>query len=286
VVILSLADPARPVEIGRIQGESHDMYAKGDRLFVLTQRRGTVEIWNAANPASPQKLGVIDLAGKSRELGEIEATANTVAHNAWPSEDGKTLFTTEEIRGTYGKSWDISNPAAPRYLGRYIGVQGVYAHNFYVKGERMYVAHHAGGFRVVDIRDPANMTELAWHKASNGGNSWGAYPWFKSGNLIYGDERLGLFVVRETSPAGLSPGKISPLRFRGEIKDGMVRFHLPQAGPYAFSILTLDGRELFRHRGLGKKGKNSLPTGMRMAKGMHVLKWDSPPHDFLHHSGP
>jgi hypothetical protein len=241
------------------------MFARGNRLYTLTQRRGTVEIVDVANPAAITRLGIINLAAKSRELGEIAAGANTIAHNAWPSEDGRTLFTTEEIVGAYGKSWDISNPAAPRYLGRYLGVSGVIAHNFYVKGSRLYVAHNRGGLRAVDIGNPANMRELGWHRPANNGNSWGAYPWFKNGIVIHGDDRLGLFVVRDDTP----PTSVAP--------DMAKKFRLARAGglPLPASSVPIPvfsplGREIFRIAP-GSEGDGARLPARRPAAGAAIL---------------
>jgi choice-of-anchor B domain-containing protein len=279
VQILSLADPAKPVNMGKMGGETHDMYAKGDLMFRATQRRGTLEIWNVATPSAPLRLSTTDLTLKSRELGELPANGTTITHNSWTSEDGKTLFTSEETEGTSVKSWDITDPAKPKYMSKYIGVKDVIAHNIYVHGNKLYVAHYTGGLRIVDISDPRNMKELAYHRPSIStelyAGTWGAYPWFKSGYIIHGDMQLGLFVMKDESPpvTSLRAGS-SDSRFTiAGMHNGALRFRLPLAGNYALSFFTPAGREVFSHRAPGGSGLQTLAIGNgRLGNGEYLVR--------------
>jgi choice-of-anchor B domain-containing protein len=276
VLIMSLADPTNPVEIGKLPGESHDMFARGDKLYISTQRRATLEIWNVANPASPVRLSTTSLAAKSKELGEIPANGSTIAHNAWPSEDNKILYTTEETANTTMKSWNIENPAAPKMLGTYIGVKGVITHNVFIRNNLAYVAHYTAGLRIVDITDPANMKELALHRPSTSnatyGGSWGAYPWYKSGLVIHGDDADGLYIMKPTFSTSVAGAKVQSNFAVTGANHGAINFRLPKTGKYVLSIFTPAGKEVFNYRAMGNLGLQSLALGGgKLANGSYLV---------------
>lgn len=283
IMIFTLEDPENPKLIRTIVGECHDMFARGDRLYASNQFKSTLTIWNIANVATtaPVKLSVIDFNTVSPGQGE---PAKGISHNSWPSDDNKYLFTTEETAGTTVKAFDISNISLanpPKLVGKWIGVKGIIPHNVYVKGSLMYVAHYTAGLRVVDISDPANMKEVAFHRPSVSrelfGGTWGVYMWFKSGNIIHGDDVLGLIVekpgdeisTRANRPivAGSSKLTISPLR------DGRLSLGLAAAGPYELSITSVTGREVFRAPGhAASAGTQNLYVGPRLTAGTYVAR--------------
>jgi hypothetical protein len=88
VMIFTLADPANPVKVATIVGETHDMFARGDRLYSSNQYKSTVTTWNLANLAAPIKVSIIDFNAVNIGIGE---PPQSISHNAWPSEDNKTL---------------------------------------------------------------------------------------------------------------------------------------------------------------------------------------------------
>ena len=66
-----------------------------------------------------------------------------------------------------------------------------------------YFSWHAGGFRVVDITDPANPIEVGHDIDPAGNNSWGvALAEDQSGDRIVlaSDRDCGLFMFRYTGP--------------------------------------------------------------------------------------
>ena len=278
VMILSLENPAAPVELGRIVGETHDMHARGNFLYMNTQYRGTVEIWNVANPAAPTKVSVINLSAKSIELGEMSAGQQTIAHNCWLSDNGKTLYTSEEVLKTSTKAWDISTIATPKYLTKYLASPNIIDHNVYVKGNKLYAAHYTAGLRILDISNPAVMKEVAFHRPSSStalyGGTWGAYPFFKSGNITWSDMDAGLYVVRDdTEPVHIAGGVARNDQFRITGMDGgSLRFHLPWAGAYALSIYTPAGKEVVNHKGIAGNGQENLMLGEALSGGNYLVK--------------
>jgi choice-of-anchor B domain-containing protein len=257
VMIFTLEDPENPKLIRTIVGEAHDMYGRGDRLYVSNQFKATLTIWNIANVATttPLKVSVIDFNATDVGIGE---PAKGISHNSWPSDDNKVLFTTEETAGTTIKSWDISNPTLanpPKMLGKYIGVKGIIGHNVYLKGSLMFVGHYTAGLRVLDVSDPTKMKELAFHRPSTStdlfGGTWGVYPWFKSGNIIHGDDVQGLFVEKlDASVVGLMnrpsgvAAKTDDMSIRA-LENGKISLRLSEAGPYVMSLYSTSGQQLF-----------------------------------------
>jgi choice-of-anchor B domain-containing protein len=282
VIILSLANPTDPVELSRITGEAHDMFARGDRLYISTQNRGTVETWNISNVAAPALMGVINLRNVNSGLGE----PSPMAHSCWPSNDNKTLFTFEEVAGSYTKSFNISNPSAPVYLGRFKArpEQQRISHNGYVHGKYLYVAHNNLGLRIWNIDNPAAMKEEGFHTPSTStalfGGTWGAYPFFPSGLLIHGDRDLGMYVLEPAAhlkQVGVTPvkgGKRPESRFAIRALDnGVLRFQLPRAGGYTLSIYSPAGKELFRHRDPAASGTQSLALAQEgFSSGNYLLR--------------
>lgn len=280
VMIFTLEDPHNPKLIRQISGETHDMFARGDRLYACNQFKSTVTIWNIANVATtaPVKIGSIDFNQVSPSKGE---PSRGISHNAWPSEDNKYLFTTEETAGTSVKAFDITSfslTSPPRLVGTYIGVKNVIPHNVFIKGSLMYVAHYTAGVRVVDVSDPANMKEVAYHKPSTStelfGGTWGVYPWFRSGNLIHGDDVQGLFVEKIDVMPSSAKERAEKARFSiTALKDGRIDLHLAESGPYVMSVFAPSGKELFNLPGQGNAGLQTLTVDNgKLARGNYFVR--------------
>jgi hypothetical protein len=86
---------------------------------------------------------------------------------------------------------DVSDPQAPRLLGKYNAVRGVEA--FAVSGDILYIVAGAGGLHVVDVSDPAAPRRLALYQ----GNGAGAiHDVVVKDDLIYLGTSNGLQIIR------------------------------------------------------------------------------------------
>jgi choice-of-anchor B domain-containing protein len=262
VFILSLANPAMPVEAGRVATSCHDGFARGNRLYVSTGAVNSWETWDVANPAQPQRIMRMSFASHNQALGE---PVNSYSHNVWLSEDGKYAFTTQETAGTTLKSWDLSDEANPKLLGHFVAHPRVIAHNAQLNRHLMYLAHNSAGLRILDVRDPARMVEVAYHKPDpgndSGGGTWSHYNWFPSGILIHGDRATGLYIVDPDPDIKLTgvPTSLGPRAFPTgttlAVPDMQgVRFHLPRTGAYELTLLDPSGREVLKTRSWGEAG--------------------------------
>ncbi len=192
VRIWSLSDPVNPTEVSTFgPGASvHDVYARGNRAYVSEGSLGSFSVWDVTNPAAPSLLT------------RFEDASSGYAHNAWLSDDGNFLMTTEETSGKAVRYWDISDLNNVVKRGEYLGPTSL-AHNTHIKGQYAYISHYKDGLKIVDLSNPDQLQEVASYNTyqpiagmtSPYMGAWGAYPFFHSGKVLISDMQRGLFVM-------------------------------------------------------------------------------------------
>jgi hypothetical protein len=269
-----LANSIAPSQTGLIPGEANFTLARNNRLFVSTQRRGTVEIWDVANASSPSLLGKVNLRDESRKLGEIGSEANTIAARVSLSENGRFLFTSEQVNGTSVKSFDVSDPANPVFLDTYFGPNISIASNQFLSGNYLYVTYYPNGLWVLDVSNPAEMREVAKYEFGGWAPdiSGGVYAAFPSGKIILGGWKT-LYILRLDFSTPIEPKpKTQAGGFPAAgIYGDALRFVLPGSGTYSLSLLTLQGREVFAFQGHGR-GLQTLALESGASGGGYVLR--------------
>lgn len=149
IVALDLDDPKTPVEVGHVDiPDSHDVFARGDTLWVAEGRSPKVTMWNMSDKANPALIG------------ETIFPDPGYVHNVWATDDGKHIMTTEETVGKTVKVWNIEDPTNPELVGDWIGASNI-AHNVHIQGDLAIVSHYSSGVSMVDISDLANPVEIA-----------------------------------------------------------------------------------------------------------------------------
>jgi len=194
-IILDVAtDPMNPIEVGTFEEwYMHDGYVRNDTGYFSHVNDGFFSIVDLADKSNIQ---LVDVLGTT-------TTPSVFTHNSWTSEDGQTLFTTDEKEDGYIASYDISDPANPIFLDQIQSSPGndVIPHNAHVKGNYLITSYYVDGVVVHDISDPSNMVEVANFDTSPSYNGntfngcWGVYPFFDSDNLVASDIELGLYVL-------------------------------------------------------------------------------------------
>ncbi len=191
VIYLDLnADPINPPVLGRYSAEYvHDLFVRGDTMWVCEVYRGRVR--------------VVDVTDKANEtlMGQISTPADA-AHNVWLSDDNQFMFTTDETFGGQIAAYDVSDPSDMFLVDTYnsSGSSGAIPHNAFVKGDYLVNSYYTDGVTVVDISNPYNMTEVDIYDTDPGNSGygfsgcWGVYPYLPSGNIIASDQYEGLFV--------------------------------------------------------------------------------------------
>jgi choice-of-anchor B domain-containing protein len=191
--VLDLGDPTNPREVGSFSGfYVHDCYRRGDLLYAAAIRDGF--------------LGILDVT-RSDAIREISRfrTGGSVTHNAWPTRDGRFLFTTDERVGAPIEGWDLQAMPAPVKVSEYIAAPGTIPHNVMIDGDRLLVSHYTEGVHLLDVRDPERPRVMGHYDtypgASSGFNgAWGAYLFPASNLIVVSDISGGLFVIEYTGP--------------------------------------------------------------------------------------
>ena len=194
IVALDLTNPIQPVEVGAVDvPDSHDIYARGDTLWIAEGRSPKISIWNMTDKANPAKMG------------EAVFPDPGYVHNVWPTDDGTHVMTTEETASKTVKVWDLTDLENPELVGNWIGASDL-AHNVHIKGDYAFVSHYASGVSIVDITDltaPVEVARYDTHPENDDAafyGNWGTSLPTSSGHIFVSDLE-GTLTVLKWDPA-------------------------------------------------------------------------------------
>ncbi|MCI0692393.1 T9SS type A sorting domain-containing protein [candidate division KSB1 bacterium] len=222
VLLVDITDKKNPQSLGQlIQPFSgiHDITVIHQRLYgAWINGIGGLFLADVANPRAPQLSAKINYPAAA-------------THNAWPTEDGQFILTTDEVSTARNnlKIWDARTPGQLRQVAEYQVPNALSPiHNVYVRGRYAYISYYCEGVRIVDIADPANPQPVAFYdfngnSGCSGFNSnWGVYPF---SNWIYAsDLGSGLYVLEFADhPAA---------NFCGQVVDAATNATIPGAVVY------------------------------------------------------
>ncbi len=208
--VVSLVDPAVPVEVGRLDMAVWHFDVANGLVFAAGGDAG-LAIWDLTDPAAPRAVGALDTPGSVKDV----ALAGTVAVVA--DGGGSILFV------------DVADPTAPALAGTFDapadpncqGGQGcVDFASMAISGHRAYVAwaNCGGGFycrgtpvvRAFDFTDPANPIEL-------GASDMGGQPVAVAagpGRVVVTERPLWWY--QGLAPCSLAPGGMNV--FEGDLQ--------------------------------------------------------------------
>ena len=180
------ANPTNPVYLGEWSDEYiHDGMVRGDTMWAGCVYDGKVFCVDVSDKTNPQTLG-------------SATTPNAFTHNAWVSDNGDYVFTTDEQSGAYLTAFDVSNPSNIFEVDRIQSNPGSNSipHNTFVDGRFLITSYYRDGTTVHDITYPNYMIQVAYYDSYVGsGNGfdgcWGTYPFLPSGNIISSDINSG-----------------------------------------------------------------------------------------------
>ena len=244
---------------------AHTFFVSGNLLYVADYNSGGVRIYNITDKRNPKLVtnildgawGIHDmtvikgrlygawingLAGLSmvdvsnpaqpRELAKVRyAQAGT--HNAWPTDDGKYVLTTDEVGATRHtlKIWDARTPGRLTQVAEFgVGVSPASTiHNVYVRGRYAYMSYYCEGVRVVDIADPTKPQEVAFYDingtepCSSYNSTWGVDPF---SNIVFAsDLQRGLYALEFADhPAANISGQVIDAKTNAPVLGAMVSF--------------------------------------------------------------
>lgn len=221
VHLYDVSDPSAPRALGRVASEAgtaHDMLVRNGLLFgsylALSEGEvGELTIADVSRPEAPAVLSRIHYPG-------------AFTHSSWLSADGSTLYVCDELPNAPIRIYDVSAPAAPRFVGTYQPRFGTIPHNLLVKdGRTAYLANYKNGVEVLDVSDPHRPRLVGFYDTHPGvalddGTSptfdralslahekgggvyegaWGVH-WDDAGRIVVSDLTSGLYVLRWTGP--------------------------------------------------------------------------------------
>jgi len=160
VSVVSLADPANPVEIQHIPGDEsvwRDLKTWGHFAYVTTDQ-----------PGSNEGLLIIDLSGLPNGVTwanwkpVLPGTTDSLytCHNLWIDEDGYCYLSGCDQNSGGPIILDVfSTPGQPQFVGY---TPPVYAHDCFTQNDLLYTAEiYEGQFRVFDVTDKQAPVLLA-----------------------------------------------------------------------------------------------------------------------------
>ncbi|MBK9272577.1 MAG: choice-of-anchor B family protein [Saprospiraceae bacterium] len=185
--------PENPQFIGaQTKRYCHDNFGRNDTIWSSDILDGVLSFWDIKNPANPIEIGVV-------------RTPFSFTHNAWPSDDGRYVFATDERADAYVASYDISDLSDIKLLDRWrpkdTEGKGVIPHNTRYLNGYLITAYYTDGIKITDVHRPENIVEVGsldtWFGAHGGFNGcWGVSPFLPSGTIIASDIQRGLFVIK------------------------------------------------------------------------------------------
>lgn len=191
-IMLDVAtDNMNPIEIG-IQDSyyTHDGVVRGDTLYQAHINDGFFTLHDISNKTNPILLGQ-------------RFSPGNFTHNIWFSDDGKYVYTTDEISNGFLGEYNVENPSSIEFSDKIQSSpgQGVIPHNVHFINDYIVTSYYRDGVTIHDVSNKGNMIEVGNFDTSpnfsgNGFNGcWGVYPWLPSGNIISADIERGLHIL-------------------------------------------------------------------------------------------
>lgn len=159
----------------------HDGMVRGDTMYAGCIYAGELYVVDVSDKNNPSTLGT-------------HSTPNNFTHNAWISDDGDFVFTTDETSDAYLAAYDITDCNNIQEVDRIQSNPGSSSipHNTHVDGNFLITSYYRDGTTVHDISQPNNMVQVGYYDSYSGsGNGfdgcWGTYPYLPSGIIISSD---------------------------------------------------------------------------------------------------
>ena len=175
-------DPMNPTYLGEWDDYYiHDGMARGDTMWVGCIYEGEFYAVDVSDKTNPFTLG-------------HHSTPNNFTHNAWVSDDGKYVFTTDEQSDSYIGAYSVEDMNNIQEVDRIQSNPGSNSipHNTHVDGNFLVTSWYRDGTIVHDATFPNNLIQVAYYDSYSGsGNGfdgcWGTYPFLPSGLIISSD---------------------------------------------------------------------------------------------------
>lgn len=267
--MIDLSDPANPTfagcfsAVGTSRGGgayTHDaqcvIYAGPDeshqgREICIGSNEASIVIGDVTDKAQPFTVSV----------GQYPATGYT--HQGWLSEDHRYYFQGDELDELNGQVatvrtlvWDVQDLDDPQMIAEYLAPRQVIDHNMYVRGNLLFQSQYRDGLRILDISDPASLTEVGFfdtHPVNQSvwDGSWSNYPFLDQNMVAVSSSIDGLFIlqpaaslVSHVESADALPEQVSLLTvYPNPFQDvGQLELSVNTSGPVRIELVDLLGR--------------------------------------------
>jgi choice-of-anchor B domain-containing protein len=216
---VDLSDPSDPQfagcfnsTLGRASdGYTHDAQCV-DYFGPDTEHQGR-EICIGADETGLSVADLTDL--ENPEQLAVGTYPNTgYAHQGWFGEEQRYFYADDEldernglVSNTRTLVWDMQDLDDPVLVTQHEGVTTSIDHNQYLVGGFAYQANYRSGLRILDARDPENLSEIGFfdiYPSDDGAafdGAWGTYPFFDDGTVLINGIGSGLFIVQPIGDA-------------------------------------------------------------------------------------
>jgi hypothetical protein len=228
VLIVSLAEPAHPTELGRFAFPfAAAIKAHGNLVYVASVTDlGIFRILDVSNPKNPIELGSL-ATSQTLDLS-VRGHYAYLAGRAFSGPGGLSVV-------------DVSNPAAPMQVGQYTGCSNGYGVDVSENGETTYLACVDGSLDIIDTSDKANPTLLG-SVTLPGAPAPQVYAVIVSGTTAYVGNDYGvdeINIANPKHPVRTVRHKTGfPVRRLAHAPDGRVLAFAGLAGTYEFAPVT------------------------------------------------
>ncbi|MEM9823780.1 MAG: choice-of-anchor B family protein, partial [Bacteroidota bacterium] len=168
---------------------SHDIYVRDNIMYSSEIYEGIFTIYDVTD-----KNNTLILAS--------QPTPFDFTHNTWLSDDGNTIFTTDEVGDAPVASYDISDLGDIKELDQFRPLftinQGVLPHNVFVWEDWLIISYYTDGCIIADGSRPDNIIEVGNFDTvlpGEGSGAWGVYPFLPSGTVLVTDINNGLYIL-------------------------------------------------------------------------------------------
>ncbi len=184
VLICDISDPWNPVFVGAVTNYyCHDSYVRGDTIWTSDIQAGQFSVYDISDRSNPVLLAT-------------QPTPGNFNHNSWLSDDGLTLFTTDERNNEPVASFDVSDLSNITLLDSYLttNFSSSEVHNVRVLNDYLVNPSYGSQLTLVDASRPSNLIEVGNYTTGQI-LLWDADPYLSSGVIIATDMNPGVFYI-------------------------------------------------------------------------------------------
>lgn len=219
VFIADISDPWNPTYVGAVTSRyCHDSYVRGDTLWTSDIIDGLFSVYDISNRQNPVLLAT-------------QHTPGQFNHNSWLSNDGRTLFTTDERANEPLAAFDVSDLSNITLLDMFYNenMPASEVHNVRVLNDFLINPSYGSQLTIADATDPENLIEIA-NFPTGSSLCWDADPYLSNGLVIATDMNSGIFYVFE-------PTYVRAARLEGTVTDSITGFPLSDVAVQLLSSL-------------------------------------------------